>query len=216
MSGTKVTALKRRANEIKRTSITTLLGAHPLQRERITRQQTHTRFRLSAMRFLTSVRVIRVVLALAVGFWMAGGGCILGCNSMVAAANNAPTTRSGSLATIASGEACASIKSHDCCAKHGGKRQSTSRSEAKNLQPATSAVTADLSGTSGSMMDCPLAVNATAALSKAKQDQSDSELLLTSTIDFHPPLQAEASALSPPARLPNRGHTYLRCCVFLI
>jgi hypothetical protein len=27
---------------------------------------------------------------------------------------------------------------------------------------------------------------------------------------------AESSALTTPLRLPNRGHTYLRCCVFLI
>jgi hypothetical protein len=181
-----------------------------------------TQFRLNAtMRLLSSVRVVRVVLALAVAFWMAGAGCLLGCQSMLVAASSAGTIHAGSPTIIASGAACASMHSHDCCAKHGGKRASTSSTQptsanSKDPQPATAAVTADLSATSGSMMDCPLAMNATAALSKAKPDQSGSELLLTRTNNFIPLLRQQVSALSPLARLPNRGHTYLRCCVFLI
>ena len=165
------------------------------------------------MNSLSSIRIVRVVLALAVAFWMAGAGCLLGCENMAAAANSVTTMPSSSVPIIASGEACASMHAHDCCAKHGRQRTSTVSAESRNLQPP---LTANLGGTPGSMMDCPLAVNATAALSKAKQDQSGSVLLLTSSNSSIPSLQEQASALSPPARLPNRGHTYLRCCVFLI
>jgi hypothetical protein len=66
------------------------------------------------------------------------------------------------------------------------------------------------------MMDCPLAVNATAALAKARPDQASSALPLTRANDTLPHLQERTAILSPPLVLPNRGHTYLRCCVFLI
>ena len=163
-----------------------------------------------------ALKLVRVALALTVAFWMAGAGCMLGCEGMVSAAQSETKISAVSVPIVASGEACASSRSHDCCAKHGGKRQSTTAAKSENPQPATSATTADLSGTSGMMTDCPLAVNATAALSKAKQDQSNGELLLTRTIKAIPLLHEQMAALSPPARLPNRGHTYLRCCVFLI
>jgi hypothetical protein len=167
------------------------------------------------MRSLSSIRIVRVVLAVAVALWMAGAGCMLGCEGMVAAASSVTTAPVHSAPIIASGEVCASVHAHDCCAKHGSKRASAFRTGSTNPQQATTAVTVDL-GTSGSMMDCPLAVNATAALSKAKQDHSGSALLLTRTNGSIPFFHEQASALSPPVRLPNRGHTYLRCCVFLI
>jgi hypothetical protein len=66
------------------------------------------------------------------------------------------------------------------------------------------------------MMDCPLAVNARAALSKAKPDTSRTALPHTRASARLPLLREQATALSPPTLLPNRGHTYLRCCVFLI
>src|SRR5512132_1296833 len=43
-------------------------------------------FRLARiMRFLSSIRIVRVSLALAVALWMAGFGCLLGCENMVSA-----------------------------------------------------------------------------------------------------------------------------------
>jgi hypothetical protein len=174
------------------------------------------RFRLdTTMRFLSSTRIVRVALALAVAFWMAGGGCLLGCENMAtAAAATEITAPVGSPKIIATGEACASMQSHDCCARRGA-----SRTSAKSKTPETPSSTAVMiarGATSSSMMDCPLALNAPAALAKAKQDQANSALLLTRANGALPHLQEQATALSPPPRLPNRGHTYLHCCVFLI
>jgi hypothetical protein len=168
------------------------------------------------MRFLSSTRIVRVVLALAVAFWMAGAGCMLGCENMVTAAASSETTSAASAPTIiATGEACASMHSHDCCASHRAKRAQSSGAQSKTTISATAVIT-ELGATSSSMMDCPLAVNATAALAKAKQDQSSNALLLTRVSGSIPDLHEQATALSPPLRLPNRGQTYLRCCVFLI
>jgi len=183
------------------------------------------------MRLLPSIRIVRVGLALAVALWMAGAGCLLGCENMVsaAAANGSESaaislTATNSLATVAAGDACASMQSHDCCARHGAKpaanstSKSASQSAAESKTPAPTSVTGavELRATSSTMRDCPLAVNATAALSKTKPDTSRTALPNTSASARFPLLQEQATALSPPHLLPNRGHTYLRCCVFLI
>jgi hypothetical protein len=183
------------------------------------------------MRFLASIRIIRVALALAVALWMAGAGCLLGCENMVAAAavnESAAATTSvtvtNSSTLVAAGDACPSMRSHDCCARHGRKAEAQSTSKPASqpiVEPKTAAqtsviVAAEFGATSSMMMDCPLAVNASAALSKAKPDTSLTALAHTGAGARLPLLQEQTTDLSPPPLLPNRGHTYLRCCVFLI
>jgi hypothetical protein len=177
------------------------------------------------MRFLSSIRIVRVSLALAVAFWMAGAGCMLGCPNMVSASTStesAPLTNSPAI--VVTGEACASMQSHDCCAKRNSaaKAVKTSPSEKGHIVAASGekipadSLFAALGATFPSMMECPLAVNASAVLSKAGSD--DSNLALPSRSEMaslsNPPEQT--SAFARPLRLPNRGHTYLHCCSFLI
>jgi len=177
------------------------------------------------MRFFSAIRFVRVALALAVALWMAGAGCLLGCENMIAAAANhsdsaTSLTPSHSLTTVATGDACASVQSHDCCAKHGARRtvsKTSAKATVRSKSDASTSVTGAVDfGPTSTMMDCPLAVNATAALSKAKPDTSPTALAHTSAAQRLPLLQEQASALSAPRLLLNRGHTYLRCCVFLI
>jgi hypothetical protein len=204
------------------------------------------------MRFLSSLRIVRVTLALAVAFWMAGAGCMLGCGNMVmaAAANEAGTaahseamivgvkSRADSFTVVVAGDACPSMHAHDCCARHKAASKPHVRSAKSavksntpavqnsgfssrtllSLQPLISANSnvSEFGGTSSPMMDCPLAVNASAALSKARADDSSITVPLTSANAALPTQQEQASALSAPLRIPNRGHTYLRCCAFLI
>ena len=165
---------------------------------------------------LSSVRLVRAGLALAVAFWMAGAGCMLGCENMVtAAASNGNATPANGLAAIVSGEACASAQSHGCCAKH--KSTSRQTSAPKQVASSRTAPGAEVAtAPPASMVDCPLALNATAALAKSGTEKTNSAVLaatvtnpVTTTLTYH-------SAFLHPLRLPNRGHTYLRCCVFLI
>ena len=178
------------------------------------------------MRLLCSIRIVRVSLALAVAFWMAGAGCMLGCENMASAATSTEgASPANSPAIVVTGEACASMHSHDCCAKRNahsaskavtkptsGKRQFVADSGEKNPADFLFA----LGGTFPSMMECPLAVNASAVLSKARPDQSNVALPSSSERPSlsNPPEQT--SAFAHPLRLPNRGHTYLHCCSFLI
>jgi hypothetical protein len=169
-----------------------------------------------AMRFLSSIRIVRVALALVVALWMAGAGCMLGCENMVSAsAMNEASSPANSVAIVADGEVCASMQSHDCCAEQRAK--SAPKAAAKpNSRLTKSALGAQLDATSSTMRDCPLTMNATAALSKARPDTSKVVLAHTRTTAWLPNLQEQVTALSSPPLLPNRGHTYLRCCVFLI
>ena len=178
------------------------------------------------MRFLSSIRIVRVSLALAVAFWMAGAGCMLGCENMASAASSTEVASpANSPAIVVTGEACASMQSHDCCAKRNAHSAAKPETKPTSSKPELVAhshkiPSASLFGALGatfpSMMECPLAVNATAALSKAGSD--DSNVALPSRIEMaslsNPAEQT--SAFARPLRLPNRGHTYLHCCSFLI
>jgi hypothetical protein len=135
---------------------------------------------------------------------------------------------------VTAGNSCSSMHAHDCCAKRASHAaaKSIAKPAAKpsakvaskaaiksntHLTTSAPAVAAELSGTSSMMMDCPLAVNASAALSKARPDLSNLSLTPVSAGNLLPNKFEQTTALSSsPLRLPNRGHTYLRCCVFLI
>lgn len=206
------------------------------------------------MRLLASIRIIRVTLALAVAFWMAGAGCMLGCENMVSAAADHSSSTGGSdgadsaagtnaSVIVVSGDACASMKSHDCCAKRGKPSVSQRAKQSPIAEPlrqspsklaANSArdlkvlvfghqspvhrdeVATEAAAPISTMRDCPLAVNATAALSKARPDESASAIVRARVVAPLNSVQEQLAALAPLSALPNRGHTYLRCCVFLI
>jgi hypothetical protein len=179
------------------------------------------------MRFLSSIRIVRVSLALAVAFWMAGAGCMLGCENMVSAATTTDiASPANSGAVVVAGEACASMPSHDCCAKRNAHTAQKAVTKPTSEEPEFVADSGEkipshsllraLGATFPTMMDCPLAVNATAVLSKASPDQLNVALLSsTERTPLSNPAE-QTSAFARPLRLPNRGHTYLHCCSFLI
>lgn len=152
---------------------------------------------------LYSTKTLRLVLALTVSFWMAGGGCMLGCSNSVSAAEGARAENADAPQVVIAGDACASAHSHDCCAK---QRARNTAKRSSNL--------AAVSSTMG-MEGCPLAVNATAAISKPSAQASPDTTLVHSL----PRIQSAGRrsnirSISP--IVSNHSPTYLRCCVFLI
>ncbi len=95
------------------------------------------------------------------------------------------------------------------------------RSQPDQRQPELSIIEiASASGrtlpSSGSTNCCPLTGPFATVATKARADDNSAAPLLERTAL---PLfigAADTSPLTPPLRLPNRGHTYLRCCAFLI
>lgn len=162
-----------------------------------------------------AAKIIRVTLAIAVALWMAGAGCLLGCENAVMAASSLSVAVSDS--PTVSGDACASSRSHDCCAKRKSISSHPQRAPGITSNLPVNTLASGLGAIpSPSMADCPLAVNASAVVSRARQDQSSDGIPLDRLNVALPVLREQVLALSSPLRLPNRGHTYLRCCVFLI
>ncbi len=173
------------------------------------------------MRMLSSTKIVRLVLAPVLSLWIAGAGCMMGCEGMVAAAAPAPSSiseersghHSGQNATIvASGQGCSSGGSHGCCAKNPGE----TKPAAERTITSDSTQIMGSGSSSGMMKDCPLAVGRATIPAKIRINE-----VAAAPVPANPSLPAENSLeqsapLSTPLRLPNRGHTYLRCCVFLI
>jgi hypothetical protein len=170
------------------------------------------------MRSFSSARTIRFLLAPLLSLWVAGAGCMLGCESMVAygaSGGGAESTHhpDQTATIVASGHSCASgetNKSHDCCKKSAAKVKphAPTNGDASILR---------FGGSSSSTMNgCPLAVDRAAII--AKTHSGDLSAAPAHAQSILPDLNSleRTAPLSPPLRLPNRGHTYLHCCVFLI
>lgn len=157
---------------------------------------------------LATGRITRLTLVPLLVFWVAGTGCLIGCEKLVIAAIQTDHhSRMGNV--IEAGESCAAMKSHDCCTKQSKKVARTPASENTQFEFLVPSRTSDFFG-------CPLAANRTAVLGKVGSIPGPTAL---DTIGFNGPDDANAQFASKintnlvPA---NRGHTYLRCCVFLI
>lgn len=176
----------------------------------------------------SSFKIVRFILAPLLGLWVAGAGCMLGCRGMVGA-GAAGTERDGStslhssqgVTIVASGHACSSgsssaselnNKSHNCC-----KRSST---EVKPRPARISTEAATLiqfgASSSGMMKDCPLAGSKIAVVTKNRSTKTEASPAVAHSYLPAQNFLEQTTSLSTAPRLPNRGHTYLHCCVFLI
>lgn len=156
---------------------------------------------------LFSNKVVRLLLAVSVSIWMAGG-CLFGCsnNALGAEVSEAESN------AVEAGESCHAKRSHDCCtaAKKPKKRVAT------NLQQQLAGVPSFMPTPRGMMKDCPLVVNSTAVTSKSSAHVPDpARGPVTALPNFEKQIEHANNTVVVPY-LPNRGPTHLRCCVFLI
>jgi hypothetical protein len=174
----------------------------------------------SMIRRLSSARALQFALASILSLWIAGAGCIMGCEGMVAAAANALNSASAKhsdhlsaqkTTIVASGHACSSGGSHSCCSKRDGESQP----RAQQSHIATSLVAVGVSP-SGSIKVCPLSVGKAAIAAKIRNNEVAAGPVVENSLLPAENFLEQTVSLSTPLRLPNRGHTYLRCCVFLI
>ena len=159
------------------------------------------------MSFLVSLKVGRLLLAVSVSVWLAGG-CLLGCGSAMAA----PGDESSQAAV--EGDSCHTAQKHHCCSKPKPAKQIT---PAKTFDLKLIESTLALASLPRDLMkDCPLAMNATAIAAKANTSSPES----TQATNAELPVGAANRELPQKhvivPLVPNRGPTYLRCCVFLI
>jgi len=158
------------------------------------------------MLLLASAKFLRVLLAPALVLWISGTGCLLGCGNMSTVSSSASNVTN----VMVAGDACAAAHSHDCCAHE----RANLKQRKKSQSPEHFAL--HMNGVSLLMEGCPLAVNATAALSKARPEQHSTQPVASIAPELAAPGAAFDRPFVPLPRLPNRGHTYLSCCAFLI
>ena len=159
---------------------------------------------MSRMSLFFSNKVVRLLLAISVSIWMAGG-CLFGCTNSVVAAD----VVEDSVPTIEAGESCHAVQSHHCCAAKKPTKQ------ARNLRQPVG-LPSFAPGPHDMMKDCPLALNATAATSKNSADASDPARTPVAVLPSFEKQTARADNNSVVSFLPNHGPTHLRLCVFLI
>lgn len=163
------------------------------------------------MSFLVSLKVVRLLLAVCVSVWLAGG-CLLGCGNMAMAAQSEEQSTEAAV----EGASCHTAQAHHCCSKAAPAKQNKPAKQ-NNIDPKlTQSFLALASMPRGMMNDCPLAMRGTAITSKASSNAPDSDLATNAQLPL-----ANANGELPQKHVvaplvPNRGPTYLRCCVFLI
>lgn len=164
------------------------------------------------MSFLVSLKVVRLLLAFSVSVWLAGG-CLFGCSNTAMASPSAVSE-----ATAVEGDSCHAERSHDCCAKQKTQTRPTVPVAPKQaLLSQAEAAQASLTGLPrGSMNECPLVISATAVTAKSNSNSPAPAYASNAAL---PQLENDGETLQKHVvapLVPNRGPTYLRCCVFLI
>lgn len=163
---------------------------------------------------LSSIKILRVIVSLSLVFWIAGLGCIFGCESLAMAGTDAHHESAElSASTIVSGASCHKAVDHSCCAKRRPSANKAVNKAGHSELMLTSVPIIEMAG--GMMRECPMALNAKALGTKPRTDEAATAIALE-PIDLPLFNAVEAIATPAPSFLNNRGHTYLRCCVFLI
>jgi hypothetical protein len=176
------------------------------------------------MKLVTLLIFARNVSVSALGLWLAGAGCLLGCGSMVAAAagheNNSANTHYGAT-IVAEGDACSSSEGHSCCSKKQAHKSKPVIPRADQPARGVNKPADNLSeyrlaesSTSG-MTECPLAMTRAITVAKIHDSQMSASAAVTHALPAAK-LGEQKLSLSNLSLMPNRGHTYLRCCTFLI
>lgn len=174
------------------------------------------------MKLFSPIRLVRNIAVITLAFWLAGAGCLLGCEGIAAAApdqDHASSSASHKASTlVVEGDACASTASHSCCKKKSRATANHPIAAAppaqKLTEPDSSSTRLNESPTSG-MKACPFAISRALSVAKIRDGQVSATAASFQSLPYLG-VREQKHALSTLSPLPNRGHTYLHCCSFLI
>ena len=167
--------------------------------------------RLSSMNLALFIKLTRLLLAVSVSVWMAGG-CMFGCGNMNAMAAEATP----SSASAAGDEDCRVAQSaHSCCTRPGAQKQKAKTKSSLRLPTRAALPNETLTAPPHGMKDCPLLANNSAAISKSSS-QPDPGRTPVPVLPALESLNDQPVLTIASSHVPNRGPTHLRCCVFLI
>lgn len=156
---------------------------------------------------LFSNRVVRLLLAVSVSIWMAGG-CLFGCSNTAVGAEVAQSSEN----IVEAGNSCHAKRSHDCCTAAKPKPKQHVASKLKQQL----ALVPSFAPLPRGMSECPLMVSATAVASKNSTNVPDPEREPVAALPSFEKQIEQTDNIPVTSFRPNRGPTHLRCCVFLI
>lgn len=144
--------------------------------------------------------IVRRLTAAALVLWLAGVGCFFGCEMGVVSAAAEADKRGA----VEQPESCPAFAGHDCCHKakaEGGEVKGLTARRAPGHAPRTDC--------------CPLKTQS--ADPARKVGVADARLAEAGTpLKLSPHTNTLARLTAHRLRVPDRGSTHLRCCVFLI
>lgn len=175
------------------------------------------RSRLRRMYFALVSKATRLLLAVSVSVWMAGG-CLFGCSNDGVMAAEVSSEANDSSAAV-SGDSCNLARKHDCCTRPNTERTKPQRAKTQKQIAGRQNHSTDIAALTGlphSMKDCPLMTNGTAVTAKSSGNLPDPGRTTVAVLPAIRTTSEQAQVTLARSYLPNRGPTHLRCCVFLI
>jgi len=161
---------------------------------------------------LKSFISLRSLLAFALMFWCAGTGCMIVSYARVAASD-----LSGAGSALDSAAGSMSMDAHACCkAKRSSKHPSRTHSESNAPSFELNLLAPPSMPTQTGVMNCCPLTSGSVVVSSRSQSHDNATVLeqLKSSSYLH--VNSEPVPLLVPLRLPNRAHSYLLDCAFLI
>jgi len=159
-------------------------------------------------------KAARLLLAVSVSVWMAGG-CLFGCSNGEVMAAEGSRDPNDSIGAAVSAESCNKARQHDCCTQPTTQKTKPRKSKAPIARRQATDGFA-LTGIPHGMKDCPLMTNATAVTAKSNGDLPNVSHSFVALLPAFKNTNERTESTPAQSYLPNRGPTHLRCCVFLI
>ena len=172
------------------------------------------------MNLTLAIKGSRLLLALCVSVWMAGG-CLFGCSGSEVLAAEVSSDANESSAAV-SDESCNVSRQHDCCTRPNAQKPKTGKAQKQiarrpNAQPVAQRIDGSaLAGIPHGMKDCPLMTAATAVTVKSSGNLPEPGRVHVAVLASVKSTSEQIQFTPDRSYLPNRGPTHLRCCVFLI
>lgn len=169
------------------------------------------------------LKLSRKIGVVAIALWLAGAGCLLGCEGTIAASagqhHDRSTNSSQTPTIVAEGDACASNEGHGCCKKktraHRTTPENAGTSAASHSLAQNQTERRLAESPASGMNTCPFAISRAIAVAKIHDGQMSAIAAVPHALTAAS-VREQKLSLSTTSPLPNRGHTYLRCCSFLI
>jgi len=170
--------------------------------------------RIHSVKSLTTLRSrARSIIAFALIAWCAGTGC------MIAGYSRAAATKAGLAAELTNHAmgGSMSMDPHACCKAKRSSQAGSARTKSKPTDtPELNLLTTPSAPTQTGVMNCcPLTSGAIVATSRS-QSNDEAAILRQPNSAALLSIKSDPAPLAVPLRLPNRAHSYLLDCAFLI